>query len=160
MKKLIIVGTSTNARHVFEVVEQYKLYDVIGFSVDKEYLKEKCFLGKPVYPLEEISDFVDTEKVEFFVALLWNRLNADRRELYNRLKGKGYTLANIISPKASIRSEITGDNCWIHDFAVIQNDVIIGNNVAIMAQSLIGANVTIHNHCFLERNLQLEEDHR
>ena len=31
MKKLIIVGISTNARHVYELVKQYQLFDVVGF---------------------------------------------------------------------------------------------------------------------------------
>ena len=74
---------------------------------------------------------------------------ADRRDLYLRLKARGFKFANIISPKASIRGTVSGDNCWIHDFVVIQNDTTIGNNVAIMAQSLIGDNAVIEDHCFL-----------
>lgn len=148
-KKLVIVGTSTNAEHVYQLVVQYDLYEVLGFAVDRKYLTSDRFLGLPVYPLEEIEQYVDVNETEFFIALLWNRLNADRRDLYNRLKARGLHFANIISPRASIRGRIEGDNCWIHDFVVIQNDAVIGNNVAIMAQSLIGSHVVIGDHCFL-----------
>ena len=34
LKKLIIVGTGTNAKHVFKLVKFYDLFDVIGFAVD------------------------------------------------------------------------------------------------------------------------------
>ena len=148
-KKLVIVGTGPNAKHVYKLIQFYNLYDVLGFSVDEKYITEDTFQGLPVFPLEKIETIVDTNEVLFFVALLWNRLNADRRDLYLRLKAKGYKFANIISPKASIRGTIAGDNCWIHDFVVIQNDTVIGNNVAIMAQTLIGDNAVIGDHCFL-----------
>lgn len=149
LKKLIIVGTGPNAKHVYKLVKFYDLFDVIGFAVDEKYITEDTFQGLPVYPLEKIETIVDTNEVLFFVALLWNRLNADRRDLYLRLKARGLKFANIISPRASIRGTIAGDNCWIHDFVVIQNDTTIGNNVAIMAQTLIGDNATIEDHCFL-----------
>lgn len=148
LKKMIIVGMGPNAKHVFNLVKQYELFDVIGFAVDEKYLQSDTFLNLPVYPLERIESFIDTNEVQFFIALLWNHLNADRRNLYNRLKGKGYKLANIISPKASIRGNIVGDNVWVHDFVVIQNDTTIGNNVAIMGQTLIGDNTIISDHCF------------
>lgn len=37
-KKLIIVGTSTTARSVCKFVETYKLFDIIGFAVNRQYL--------------------------------------------------------------------------------------------------------------------------
>ena len=148
LKKLVIVGTGVNAKHVYKLVKFYDLFDVIGFTVDEKYIAEDTFQGLPVYPLEKIENYVDTEEVLFFIALLWNHLNADRRDLYLRLKARGLKFANIISPKASIRGTIAGDNVWVHDFVVIQNDTTIGNNVAIMAQTLIGDNTVIHDHCF------------
>ena len=37
LKKLIIVGTGTNAKHVYKLVKFYDLFDVIGFAVDLSY---------------------------------------------------------------------------------------------------------------------------
>lgn len=148
-EKLIIIGTSTNARHVYDFIKSYDLFDVIGFAVDTKYITDSKFMGLPVYAIEELDDIIDKDSVKLFVALLWNRLNADRRSLYERLKNRGYKFANIISPKASLRSNIEGENCWIHDFVVIQNDVVIKNNVMIMAFALIGDHAVVGNHCFL-----------
>lgn len=148
-EKLIIVGTGPNAKHVYALIQDYKLFDVIGFAVNREYITDTTFEGLPVYAIEELENVIDKNEVKLFVALLWNRLNADRKKLYTELKEKGYKFANVISPRASIRGKIEGDNCWIHDFVVIQNDTVIKNNVAIMAYSLVGDNCEIGNHCFL-----------
>ena len=148
MDKLIIVGISTNARHVYNFVKDYGLYEIVGFAVDEKYRNSESFKGLPVYPLEKLEQFVSKEEVKLFVALLWNHLNADRRELFERLREQGWQFANIISPSAKIRGVINGVNVWIHDYVVIQNDTTIGNNVAIMALSLIGADSKVSDHCF------------
>lgn len=149
MERLVIVGISTNAQHVYRFVTEYNLYEVIGFAVDSEYRTIGTFYEKPIFDLENLENEIDKDEVKVFIALLWNRLNADRRSLYMRLKAQGYRFANIISPKAVIRGNMIGDNCWIHDFVVIQNDAVVGDDVAIMAFSLVGANSVIGNHCFL-----------
>ena len=148
MENLIIVGTGTNARHAYEFVKMYNLYNVIGFAVNKEYINEPTFYGLPVYDLDKLDSEI---KVPFkvFVALLWNGLNRDRKKLYEFCKSKGYKFANLISPHSIIRRSSTfGENCWIHDFVVIQNDTIIGDNVAIMAFCLIGGDCKVGSHCF------------
>ena len=149
MEKLVIIGTSTNARHAFEFVQMYKLYDIMGFAVNECYKERDEFCGLPVYALETLDKDLSGVDYKIFIALLWNRLNRDRRNLYEYCKGKGYAFANLISPTAIIRGRIDGDNCWVHDFVVIQNDAHIQSDVAIMAYTLIGADTYVGAHCFL-----------
>lgn len=155
MEKLVIIGISNNALNAYRFIKDYALFDVVGFAVNREYLDKDEFCGLPVYAIEELDRFVDKRETKVFVALLWNRLNADRKKLYLELKAKGYHFANLISPKAVIHSEYIkskswqGKNCWIHDYVVIQDRARIGSNVAIMALSLIGDNTVIGDHCFL-----------
>lgn len=148
MKKLIIVGLSKTALHVFSFVKYHKLYDVIGFAVNREYKKETEFCGLPVFELENLKETLCDIDFEIFVAILWNHLNKDRRKVYEYCKSQGFKLANLISPLAVVRSKIEGDNCWIHDYVVIQNDAYIGSNVFAMAYSLIGAHAYVGDHCF------------
>lgn len=148
MKKLIIVGLSTTGRHVYQFVNHYKLYNVIGFAVNADYKNVDTFEGLPVYTLEHLSDECSEDDYEVFVALLWNHLNRDRRLVYEYCKAQGYKMANLISPTAILRSEIKGDNCWIHDFVVVQNNVTMGSNILVMAYSLIGADSYVDAHCF------------
>ncbi len=148
MEKLVIIGLGSTARHLTSFINHHKLFDVVGYAVDKEYIKSDDFLGKPIYPLEYLARYIDKNCVKLFIAMLWNKLNSERRDLYNNLKCQGFTFANVVSPTAQVRSEIRGDNSWIHDYVVIQNDTVLGSNNMIMTQTLIGANVKMGSHCF------------
>ena len=57
-------------------------------------------------------------------------------------------MINLVSPKSIIRGELLGDNCWIHDFVILQNDAKLESDIAIMAYSLIGADTNVASHCF------------
>lgn len=147
-KKLIIIGIGTNARHVYEFVRSYQLYDIVGFAVNEKYKDRELFLGLPVYSLEHLEEEYGNDDFVVFIALLWNKLNRDRRDLYEYCKKRGFHLTNIVSPHAILRSPLTGENCWIHDFVIVQNNASIGSNTAIMAFCLIGADTIIGDHCF------------
>lgn len=99
--------------------------------------------------MEELDDYIDKENDLLFVAVLWNRLNADRRHLYEKVKCMGYYLANIVSPNAQIRGVIAGDNCWISDGVVMQERSIIGNNVFVKDNAMVGHRSTISDHMFI-----------
>lgn len=147
-EKLIIVGLGTNARHVYEFVNYYDLYDVVGFAVNSTYKSVDTFYELPVYTLENLIEEYGSSDFVVFVALLWNHLNRDRKHLYDYCKSRGYRMINLVSPKAVVRGELLGDNCWIHDFVIIQNDAKLESDIAIMAYSLIGADTKVSSHCF------------
>jgi sugar O-acyltransferase (sialic acid O-acetyltransferase NeuD family) len=148
MDKLIIIGINSTAAHLFEFIKHYNLFHVIGFAVDRKYIDKDSFKGLPVYAIDELEKIIDKRNIYLFVAMLWNKLNSERRAMYERLKQHNFKFANIISPTAQIRRRLKGDNCWFHDYTVVQNDAVIGSNVAAMAFTLIGADTTIGSHCF------------
>ncbi len=148
-EKLIIIGTGPNGKNAYKFIKRYGLFDILGFAVNAEYKISDTFLDLPVYEIEYLENIIDKDKTYLFAALLWNRLNADRKDLYLSLKERGYKFANLISPKASIHGAIAGDNCWIHDFVTIQSDTVIKNNIAILPYSLVCDNCVIGDHCFL-----------
>jgi UDP-3-O-[3-hydroxymyristoyl] glucosamine N-acyltransferase len=148
-KNLIIIGISSTAEHIYHFIKEYDLFNIIGFAVDAEYKTFNRFLNEPVFSIEELDSAINKENDFLFVAMLWNRLNADRKFVYNRLKDKGFKFANIISPTAKIRGILSGDNCWFHDYTIVQHNAEIGSNIAVMAFSLIGANAKIGSHSFL-----------
>lgn len=149
MENIVIIGTSTTAIHVYEFIKFYNLFNVVGFAVDDDYKTGDSFQEKPLYSISDLHSVIDKDKDCVFVAMLWNHLNADRKQLYNRIKRMGFRCANLIAPTAVIRGRIIGDNCWLHDYTVVQNDAEIESDVMIMAYSLIGAHAHVHSHCFL-----------
>lgn len=148
MDNIIIIGLSRTALHVYEFVKMYKLYNVLGFAVNEQFKDKDTFCGLPVYSLENLKEECLQKDFCVFVALLWNHLNRDRKELYLYCKSQGYKLANIVSPTAIIRGRLNGDNCWIHDYVVIQNGAELDSDIAIMAYTLIGAGTRVGAHCF------------
>lgn len=149
MKNLVIIGLGETAEHVYNFVQEYNLYRVIGFAVDRQYKTTDTFLELPIYCIDEVEQVIDKSVDYVFVAMLWNNLNADRRKVYERLKAKGFNFANIISPTAKIRGTLLGDNCWFHDFSIVQYGATIGTDVIAMAYSIVGAKSIIGDHVFL-----------
>lgn len=149
MKNLVIFGISETAERVYDFVVRYNLYNVIGFTVDAAYKRTDTFKDKPVWALEELEYFIDKENDYLFVAVFWNRLNRDRRNIYTKLKQQEYKFANIISPLASVRSKLVGENVWIMDYVVIQENAEIGDNVYIADFALVAHCSKIENHCFI-----------
>lgn len=151
MKKrsLIIVGTSTTAEHVLEFVRHHDLFDVVGFAVSEQYRTVDEFQGLPVYSLERLREDCPVSELCVFVAMMWNRLNADRRKVFNYCREQGLEMVNLISPLAVVRGRLEGSNIWVHDFVVIQNDASIGSDTFIMAYGLVGASARVGKHCFL-----------
>lgn len=147
-KKLIIVGLSKTATHAYEFVRYHDLFDVVGFAVNAVYKNVDFFHGLPVYDLETLRENCKEKDFEVFVALLWNHLNRDRRQVYEFCKANGFKMANLVSPTAILRSKLGGDNCWIHDYVVVQNDAHLESNIMVMAYTLIGANTHVGSHCF------------
>lgn len=105
--------------------------------------------NRNVFPLEELDKFIDKENDLLFVAVLWNRLNADRRYLYEKVKSMGYHLANIISPNAQVRGELQGDNCWICDGVIVQEHVKFGNDIFVMDNAMVGHWTMVSDHVFI-----------
>lgn len=149
MDRLFIIGTSVAANNICKFVEKYKLYDVRGFAVNREYRTVDEYLGKPVYDIENLDTVADKDKDYLFVAIQWNRLNADRRKVYEKLKEEGYRFANLVSPLASINGMLSGDNCWITDFVCIDTDAVIGNDVFVKVGAWVGDHTLVGDHCFI-----------
>jgi len=149
MEKLVLVGTNTLAAQTVDFIERYKLYEIIGFTVNEKYIKEPTFMGKPVFPVEHLEDYIDKDTVKLFCTVSWyNHLNRVRKKMFDELKEKGFTFANLISPHALVYTDDIGEGNWIHDFAHIGHGVKIGNNNVFRMKCVIGHNCVIGNHNF------------
>ncbi|MBR3408698.1 MAG: hypothetical protein IKG86_07640 [Paludibacteraceae bacterium] len=149
MDNIIIVGIGNTASNIYKFVEKYKLFHVLGFAVNREYATNDTYLEKPIFCLEELDKVIDKSNDYLFVAIQWNRLNADRRKVYVKLKNEGYKFANLVSPLASINGRLIGDNCWITDFVCIDTDAIIGNDVFVKVGACVCDHAIVSDHCFI-----------
>jgi sugar O-acyltransferase (sialic acid O-acetyltransferase NeuD family) len=149
MKKVVIFGNQSTAREAFFFLKYYSDYEVVGFTVDKEYLASESLFQLPVSPFDIVETTFPPDQHKMLIAVGYAQNNKIRKERYLRSKELGYALINFVSPKSIIYPETTiGDNCVIGHHTVVSADAKIGNNVIIGHNCTIGHDVVIGDHCF------------
>ena len=147
---LVIVGDSSFAEVACEYFAAGKQYEVVGFTVDREFLQRDQLLGRPVFALDEVTQRHPPERCTAFVALTYRELNRARARLVAKMRGLGYRLASYVSEHAFVWPNVTiGENCFIFENNVIQPFVTIGENVILWSGNHIGHHTTIGDNVFL-----------
>jgi sugar O-acyltransferase (sialic acid O-acetyltransferase NeuD family) len=125
-------------------------YEVVAFTVNRDYIKQETLCKLPVVPFEDIVSIYPPSDYKMLVAIMFGRLNRTRAEKYYEAKAKGYELISYISSRAvTWPGMVIGDNCFVSESCVIQPFAEIGNNVTIATGSIIGHHSVIKDHCFL-----------
>ena len=101
-KKLIIFGDSAFSEIAYEYFTFDSNYEVIGFTVESNFLTKRQLFNLPVYPYEDIEKILPPSEYEMHIALTYSKLNRIRMRIYETAKKKGYTLANYISSKSFV----------------------------------------------------------
>lgn len=149
-KKLVIVGIGETAEIAYEYFSYDSEYEVVAFSVNREYMDTIEKFGLPVIPFEEVEMRYPPHKYETFVALSYVHLNRDRTNLYQKCKEKGYTCASYISSHAFVWRDVEiGENTFIFENNTIQYKVKIGNNVVLWSGNHIGHRTVLEDNVWL-----------
>jgi sugar O-acyltransferase (sialic acid O-acetyltransferase NeuD family) len=148
-EKVVIFGTTELAVMCHFYFTNDSTHEVIGFTVDRAFIKEKKLCGLPVVPFEDVESIYPPGDYKMFVAIWYGRVNRTRAEKYSQAKEKGYDLISYVSSKSSTwPGLVLGDNCLILEGSVVGPFAEIGNNVTI-AGSIVGHHSIIKDHCFL-----------
>ena len=149
-KKLIIVGDSAFAEIAHEYFEADSEYEVVGFSVERSFLKRNQMRGLPVIAFEDLELHFDSTTHYIYVATVYTQLNRLRTRLAIAAKTKGYKLASYVSSKAFVwRNVELGEHCFIFENNTIQPFVKIESNVVVWSGNHIGHHSTIRRNCFI-----------
>lgn len=150
VNKIFIVGAGEFAQIAYEYFTHDSNYEVVGFCVNKAYIKESTVFGLPVYPYEDIETYYPKSEYKAFVGIPASDLNRTRTGFYHDLKNKGYEFATYISSRAFVwRNAIIGENTFIFEHNTIQPFVTIGNNCILWSGNHIGHRTVIHDNCFI-----------
>ena len=149
-EKVVIFGTGDIGQLAHFYFTHDSLYEVVAFTADRDFIKEKELLGLPVIPFEEIEKSYPPDRFNMFVALSYRNINKLRAEKYAEAKNKGYELVSYVCTKSVYWGDTEiGDNCFIFENQTIQPFVKIGNNVIIWSGNHIGHHSVIGGHCFI-----------
>ena len=153
-KKLIIVGDSAFAEIAREYFDYDSDYEVVGFAVEKAYLKQEELHGLPVEPYEDLVSKYDPKSHDVYVAVVYSQLNRLRTRLANRAKEMGYQLASYVSSKAFVWKNVElGEHCFIFEDNTVQPFVKIGRNVILWSGNHIGHHSVVHDNCFISSHV-------
>lgn len=152
--KLIIFGAEDVAELANFYFSKYTDYQVIGFCLDEEYIKENNIFGHPLKGFNETCLQYSPEDIKFFIGLGYSKVNELRKQKYNLIKNKGYKLASFVSSGANNLSNYPiGENVFILEDNTIQPFVQIGNNVTLWSGNHIGHHSKILDHCFISSHV-------
>ena len=153
-KKIIIFGDSAFAEIAYEYFTHDSEYEVVAFTVSQNFLNKDSLFGLPVIPFEDIETKYSPIEFEMHIAIVYNSLNRTRIKFYNEAKQKGYKLANYISSRAFVWSNVQlGDNVFIFEDNTIQPFVKIGSNNVFWSGNHIGHHSIIGSHNFISSHV-------
>jgi sugar O-acyltransferase (sialic acid O-acetyltransferase NeuD family) len=149
-RSLVLFGAGEIAQLAHRYFTTDSDFQVVGFTVDREYLTAATFLDLPVVAFDEVLSRFPPLDHELFVALSYSGLNRVRRDKYLAAKALGYRIASYVSSRATVLNDRRiGENCFILEDNTIQPFVTIGNNVTLWSGNHIGHHSIIDDHCFI-----------
>jgi sugar O-acyltransferase (sialic acid O-acetyltransferase NeuD family) len=153
-KKLVVYGIGETAEMIADYFIQDSKYDVVAFTVDREYLNSDSLLGLPIIPVDEVVSKYPPDTHEMFAAASFGKLNRVRTAMYQKAKSMGYKCASYVNSHAFVWHNVEiGENVFVFEENVIQYKVKIGNNVILWSGNHIGHQTVIEDNCFVSSHV-------
>jgi len=152
--KLVIVGDTAFAEIAYEYFKHDSAYEVVGFTVDREYLKKERLFGLPVVPFDEVERFFAPDDHAVYAANTYTQMNRLRARFAADAKRKGYRLASYVSSRAFVwRNVELGEHAFIFEDNTIQPFVKVGSNVVMWSGNHIGHHSVIRDNVFISSHV-------
>jgi sugar O-acyltransferase (sialic acid O-acetyltransferase NeuD family) len=152
--KIVIVGAGEFAEIAYEYLTHDSPYEVVGFSIGRDFLDRTELCGLPVVPFDELEAHFDPGQHGAIVAVTYAHLNRVRTRLYEETKTKGFHLCSYVSSDAFVWRDVEiGENSFIFEHNVLQYGVKIGKNVVLWSGNHIGHQTRIHDNCFVSSHV-------
>ncbi len=153
-RRLIVGGDTAFAEIAYEYFTHDSDYEVVAFSVERDYVKRETLFGLPVVPFETLEQHFDPAAHSVYVASVYTQLNRLRTRLSAEAKRKGYALASYVSSRAFVwRNVELGEHCFIFEDNTVQPFVKVGSNVVMWSGNHIGHHSTVGDNCFISSHV-------
>jgi sugar O-acyltransferase (sialic acid O-acetyltransferase NeuD family) len=149
-RKLLLLGDSAFAEVAFECFSRDSEYEVVGFSVESQFMKRERLLGLQVLALEEVERHFPPGETYVYVAVAYTQLNRLRARLLTRAQEKGYRPASYVSSRALVWPNVAmGEHCFVFEGNNVQPFARIGSNVVMWSGNHVGHHSVIEDNCFI-----------
>ena len=153
-EKIVIFGDGGFAQVCYQYFTYDSEYEVAGFCVDRDYLKQNSLFGLPVIAYDEVKQRFPPNQYGAFVAILFTQLNKIRTERLAEFKAAGYKMVSYISSRSLVWPDlIHGEHCFIWEGNKIQPFVKLGNNVILGSGNIISHNCVIGDNVFISHGV-------
>ena len=148
-RRLIIVGDSVFAQVAYEFFTHDSVYEVVAFSVEREYVTKGVLFGLPVVAFEDLEASYAPAEHGFYAAVVFRDRNRLRERLYREAKAKGYAPASYISSRAIVhpRAEV-GEHCLVCEATVVEHGARVGENVVLWSGNFVGHDAVVGRNTF------------
>lgn len=148
--RVVIFGVGEFAQVADVYLTEDSPYEVVAFTVNRQYIKEPELNGRPVVSFEELEELYPPSENSMLVAIGFSGVNKVRADIFQQCKARGYELITYVCSKATTWSDLdVGENTFIFEDNVIQPFAKIGNNVVLWSGNHIGHHAVIGDHCFI-----------
>ena len=150
MSKVVIFGSKGWAQYLHYILTHDSDHQVVGFTVDDDYLEETSLFGLPIVPFSQVPSVFPPAEFKMLVGLSYQKMNQLREAKYHEAKAKGYELISFVASTAQVVPDVAiGDNSLILENCVVQPFARIGNNVSVCSSSVIGHHSILEDHAFV-----------
>lgn len=148
--RIVIFGNRAFASLAWYVLTHDSEHEVVGFTVDRDYLHEDCLHELPVVPFEEVVTHFPPCDVAMIVPLGVSQLNGLRKSRHETAKSLGYRFVSYVSSKATTWADLAiGENSMVFEGALVQPFAQVGTGVILRAGTCIGHHCVIEDYCFI-----------
>lgn len=149
MKNIIIYGAGSFAKMLRLYLDRIPEHKVVSFCVDQKYINSSTILDElPLIPFELVEKKYPQDKFHMIIAVGYKNMRV-RIDIYNKAKLKGYRFINYIHNSALLDDTVLiGDNNIIFAGSTLEPFVKIGNNNIIWSSVVISHHSNIGSHCF------------
>ena len=148
-KRTVVYGNGQYAHHIHQNIIDQGGLEVVSFTADREFIRERTLRGLPVVDFEEVVKVYPPAEFSMLVVIAFWRMR-NREVMFNKAKAKGYILENFIGSGAIVSGEVVmGENNIINEGVILGPFGQLGDNNMIRANTYIGHNSKIHSHCYI-----------
>lgn len=145
-KKVLIFGTTMFSKEMMNyILGDEESYEIVGFTVDKEYLKEEMFCNYRVYAFEELNTYFNMQEVGIIPSIGYSEMNDHRSEFFEKCKKNNYKIVSYIDKTVVNYAKSIGEGNIILDFVQLRHDCIIGDGNIIKGTSDIAHDAVVGN---------------
>jgi sugar O-acyltransferase (sialic acid O-acetyltransferase NeuD family) len=150
MQQIVIFGAGEIAQLADFYFTHDSSFEVVGFTVDEAYLKDRELRGRPMVPFERVTELFPPERFGLFIAVSYSGINDVRATKVTTARSRGYSLVSYVSSRAtSFPGLQIKENCFILENNTIQPFAQVGANVTLWSGNHIGHHAIIEDDVFL-----------